>query len=199
MSTEKLDTRVRQGQIVQAALDLIGREGPGGLSIARVARRVNVVPSALYRHFPNKEAIVDAVLGGVQQTLADNVRAARGGWPRPLEQLQALFARHLALITDNPGIPRLVFSDEVFAGNRARRLRMSGAVERYLDAVTGMVRDGQRRGEIRADLDGAAVALLFLGVVQAAATLSRIGDARRSAAGRAEKAWAALVAGIAAD
>jgi len=196
MSTEKLETRIRQEQIVQAALGLIASEGVGRLSIARVARRVSVVPSALYRHFPNKDAIVEGALRAVQQRLLENVRAARGEVPGAIDQLRALFGRHLALITDNPGIPRLVFSGEIFAGNKPRRARMLKSVERYLDAVAGIVRDGQRRREIRGDLDAAAVAMLFLGLVQAAGVLSRMGGGEFDITGRAEKAWAVFVAGI---
>jgi AcrR family transcriptional regulator len=38
---------------------VVARHGLRRLNIARVARLVGVVPSALYRHFPSKDAIVD--------------------------------------------------------------------------------------------------------------------------------------------
>lgn len=196
MATEKLETRIRQEQIVQAALGLIATEGLGRLSIARVARRVSVVPSALYRHFPNKDAIVEAMLRAVQERLVENVRAARGEGTDAVARLRALFRRHLALITDNPGIPRLVFSGEVFARNKPRRARMFQSIERYLDEVARIMREGQRSREIRSDLDPASAAMLFLGLVQAAAVLSRVGGADFDTASRAEKAWAVFVAGI---
>lgn len=196
MAAEKLETRIRQEQIVQAALGLVASEGLGRLSIARVARRVSVVPSALYRHFPKKDAIVDAALRTVQERLMENVRAARGEAPGAIERLHGLFGRHLALITGNPGIPRMVFSDEIFAGNRPRRLRMFKGIERYLDAVADIVREGQRRKEVRADLDPAAAAMLFLGLLQAVAILSHVGGTDFDAADRPEKAWAVFARGL---
>jgi AcrR family transcriptional regulator len=193
---EKLETRIRQEQIVQAALALIAGEGLGRLSIARVARRVRVVPSALYRHFPNKDAIVDATLRAVQQRLLENVRAARGEASSAVEQLHGLFARHVSLITGNPGIPRLVFSDELFTGHNRRGGRMFQSIERYLAEVARIVRDGQRRREFRPDVDAAAAAMLFLGLVQVAGVLSRLGGDDFDTGARAEKAWAVFVAGI---
>ena len=56
MALEKLNSEVRQEQYVQAALGLVAADGLKNLSVARVARRMGLVPSALYRHFPGKDA-----------------------------------------------------------------------------------------------------------------------------------------------
>lgn len=73
MSTEKLDTEVRQDQIAQAALSLVASHGLKGLSMTRVARRVGIVPSAIYRHFKDKDAVLNAAIGYIQKGLLDNV------------------------------------------------------------------------------------------------------------------------------
>lgn len=44
----------------------------------------------------------------------------------------------------------------------------------YLKDVTGIVRDGQRLGQIRNDVDPATIALMYLGLVQLAAILSHV-------------------------
>jgi AcrR family transcriptional regulator len=48
--------------IADAALALVDREGLGALSMRRVGAALGVEAMALYHHFPNKEALVDAVL-----------------------------------------------------------------------------------------------------------------------------------------
>ena len=73
MGTEKLDTEVRQEQLAQAALSLITTQGPKSLSVARVARRVGLVPSAVYRHFESKDELLDAVLEMIRERLNANV------------------------------------------------------------------------------------------------------------------------------
>lgn len=74
MATEKLNTQVRKEQIAQAALELVAAGGLMKLSVAAVARRVGLVPSALYRHFKGKDEVLDAALGLIQDKLLGNVR-----------------------------------------------------------------------------------------------------------------------------
>ena len=60
----KSDTRppLSPGAITDAALALVDQEGLGALSMRRVAGALGVEAMALYHHFPNKEALVEAVL-----------------------------------------------------------------------------------------------------------------------------------------
>ena len=89
MRATKTKTEIRQEQIAAAALELMGREGTKALNIARLARRVGVAPSAIYRHYSSKDAVLDAVLDLVSQRLEDNVKAVRHETPDPLERLHA--------------------------------------------------------------------------------------------------------------
>jgi AcrR family transcriptional regulator len=189
MATEKLDTKVRREQIVHAAVALVAGDGLKRLSVARVARRVGIVPSALYRHFSSKDDILDAVLLTVQERLLENVRAAREERPDALGRLHALLSRHLTLIREHPGLPWLVFSEEVYAGQPKRRARMFKGIRAYLDRVADIVRDGQQRGEVDAAVDVEAAAVLFLGLVQPPAILSQLSGGLFDAQLHAEQAW----------
>jgi AcrR family transcriptional regulator len=53
------DTRVR---ILAAAQRLYLEEGVEGVTMRRVAERVGVTPTALYRHFESKDSLVEAVI-----------------------------------------------------------------------------------------------------------------------------------------
>jgi AcrR family transcriptional regulator len=190
MATEKLETRIRREQIVQAALSLVGTDGLERLSVARVARRIGVVPSALYRHFSGKDEIVDALLAAVLQRLEDNARAARDEADDALGRIRALLVRHVAMITEHPGLPRLVLSEDVYAGRPARRARMFKGIARYLERVAEFVREGQERGELRADVSPAAASHLFLGLVQPAALLRQLSAGRFDVRQHVDEGWA---------
>ena len=189
MATEKLDTRIRREQIVHAALTVVARDGLKRLSVARVARRVGLVPSALYRHFANKDDIIDAVLLTVQERLIENARAAREEGADTFGRLHALLRRHLALISEHPGLPRLVFSDDVYAGQPKRRARMFKGIGAYLERVADVVREGQQNGEVGADVAPSAAAVLFLGLVQPPAILLHLSGGVFDARTHAEQAW----------
>ena len=192
MATEKLDTQVRREQIVQAALSLIGTHGLRRLSVASLARRIGLVPSALYRHFKGKDDVIEAVLQHIRDSLQENVRTARAETPDSLEQLRRLLMRHLAMVRDNAALPRIVFSEDVYAGRPARRARMFAGIRTYLDDVAAIVQQGQTDGQIRPDVDPQTVATLFLGLIQPGAILWHMSDGAFDVTRHAERGWRLL-------
>ncbi|NIQ01450.1 MAG: TetR family transcriptional regulator, partial [Nitrospinaceae bacterium] len=62
MAAERRGSESRKDQILQAALGLVATQGLQGLNMAALARRVGLVPSALYRHFKGRDEILDAVI-----------------------------------------------------------------------------------------------------------------------------------------
>jgi AcrR family transcriptional regulator len=52
---------LQRTEIVDAALQLLDDEGLGALTMRRLGGELGVEGMALYRHFPNKDALVDAV------------------------------------------------------------------------------------------------------------------------------------------
>jgi AcrR family transcriptional regulator len=192
MATEKLDTQVRREQIVQAALSLIGTHGLRRLSVASLARRIGLVPSALYRHFKGKDDVIEAVLQHIRDSLQENVRTARAETHDSLEQLRRLLMRHLAMVRDNAALPRIVFSEDVYAGRPARRARMFAGIRTYLDDVAAIVEQGQTDGQIRPDVDPQTVATLFLGLIQPGTILWHMSDGVFDMTRHAERGWRLL-------
>jgi len=196
MAAEKLDTEIRQDQIAVAALEMLGTRGIRELSMADIARRVGLVPSAIYRHFRGKDEVLDAVLELIAQRLLSNVRAVRQEGGNCLERLHRLVMRHVRLVRENQAIPRIMFSDDIVSRNPARKARASGIIHTYLERVADIVREGQQEGEIRFDVEAETVALLLLGVVQPGAVLWHLSDGRFDVTKHAQRAWRLLRAAI---
>ncbi len=199
MPREKLDTEIRQEQFAEAALNIIGAQGLRGLSIARVAHRVGLVPSAVYRHFASKDDLLDAVLALIRDRLLGNVTAVCGETTEPLECLRRLLMRHAQLVRENKGIPRIIFSDEVFAGHPHRKATVHEMLRSYLKRVAEIVRLGQEKGQIRSGLDQSTLALMFMGMIQPAAILWRLSDGGIDITKHAERAWQIFSDGIRAE
>lgn len=192
----KLDTEIRQEQIAQAALAVVARYGLRRLSIAQVARLVGVVPSALYRHFPSKDAIVDTVMGLVRERLLENARAVTDAVSDPFEQLRLLLKRHVQFIAEHQALPRIIFSEQLYEGRPGRRRAMLRTIQAYLEKVADIVRQGQAEGRIRKELDASTVAVMFLGLIQPAAILSHMSDGQFDVTGHTERAWAIFAEAI---
>ena len=52
---------LHRADVVDGAIALLDAEGLGGLTTRKLGASLNIDGSALYRHFPNKEALLDAV------------------------------------------------------------------------------------------------------------------------------------------
>lgn len=189
MARAKLSTEVRKEQFAEAALSIIGEHGLRGLSVARVAHRVGLVPSAVYRHYATKDDLLDGVLALIRDRLSGNVTTVCDENTEPLECLRRLLMRHIQLIRENQGIPRIIFSEEVFLGHPHRKAAVYEMVKSYLKHVAEVIQRGQERGQIRPGLDHSTLSLMFLGMIQPAAILWRLSDGGIDITKNAERTW----------
>lgn len=198
MSTERLGTEVRREQIVQAALQLIAQDGLKQFNIARLARRVGLVPSAIYRHYESKDAIIEAILDQVRAKLVANVNAVCRETSDPVEQLHRLLFLHVKLIRENESLPRVILSQELYAGHPERRRRLYENVSAYLAKVAGIIEQGQHEGCIRQSAEPHVLSVMFLGLIQPGAILWQMSDGEFDVTAHAKKAWNVFHGAIAA-
>jgi AcrR family transcriptional regulator len=143
-------------------LELLADEGLRGLSIEKVAERAGVAKTTVYRRFPAKRDLVRAALesiaafghvdppdtGNVRDDLHELARARVAVLKRTGTQL--LLPRLMAEAGSDPELHTLILA--VFA-DPAR------------DVVTGTLRRGVQRGELRVDVDVGLVTDLIAGVI----------------------------------
>jgi len=189
MPREKLHTEVRREQLTDATLAVVADHGLRGLSLAAVARRVGLTPSAIYRHFPSKDALLDAVLDRMRERLHGAIAASRAETDDPVDALRRLLARHTQLVRRNRALPRIVLSDDYHIGHPERRQRLLGVFSGYLEGVADIIRAGQRGGRIRSDVNARSLAILFLGLIQPAGVLWTLSDGHFDVTGQARAAW----------
>jgi AcrR family transcriptional regulator len=184
-----LNTQIRQEQIIQAAMELIVKRGVKGFSMVSLADKIGLAPSAAYRHFKGKDEVLDRILDFIEQRILANTSATCKETEEPTERLHGILKRHVDTLRENPAIPRIIFTEDVFAGDRKRRNRVYGIINGYLIALNKIVREGQERGEIRRDVASQTIALMFLGMIQPGAILWFLSNGKFDVAGECEKNW----------
>ncbi len=189
MSAQKVDTEIRQIQIVQAALDLIGSDGVQALNIASVAERVGLVPSGIYRHFGSKDELLNATLDLIEERLLGNIMLVRKQSEKALNRLKLLLIREINLLMENQAIPHIVFSETIFTGSIRRKAKVRALITRYLHEIEKIVKEGQERGELRKDISALTIVLMFKGMVLPAVVLWKITDGGVDLIAHAEEAW----------
>ena len=189
MAARKEKTEVRQNEIAKAALAIIAARGLNDLSMAAIARRVGIVPSAIYRHFKGKDEVMDAILDFIQQRLSSNVRTAGRMEGNAIERIHLLLERHLKLFRDNESIPLVVLSTAFYDGNAQRLIKLMGIVDAYLAEVASLVEAGKQEGSIRRDVDAGAAAMMFIGIILPPTALWHIRSGKFDVQDHAEAAW----------
>jgi AcrR family transcriptional regulator len=95
-------------RILSAAAELHRERGLAGVSIRRIAEVVGVTPMAIYRHYRDKDALVDALVAAGfarwEQRLARAVDA-----PDPLGRVRAAMLAYVEFALDEPRTFELMF------------------------------------------------------------------------------------------
>ena len=90
-------------QVLDAALDLVDREGVAALSMRRLGAELGVEAMTLYHYLPNKDALLDGI---VERVMAQAETSLADG---PWDQALTGYARSLrAMLLRHPGAALLV-------------------------------------------------------------------------------------------
>lgn len=87
---ERLHESIRE-EIKSTAWDHIARHGAAALSLRSIARKMELTAPALYRYYPNRDALVTALIIEAFTSLGDSLLAARESMP-PAGHAQRLAA-----------------------------------------------------------------------------------------------------------
>lgn len=166
-------------EIVDAALRIIGRQGIASLTTATLAAELGVSGGAPFRHFANREEILEAVALRVEELILETVPDCSC---LPLERIRLLFKARAKAVGNQAGIARLMFSDQftlALPKNAADRLKSLVSRTRYF--LLEALNEGADGGEIRSDLGPEALLPIVMGTLQhlvftGALGLVRIGD-----------------------
>ena len=108
-----------EDEILDAALSLLDEGGANAASVRGIAARVGVAPNAVYTYFPDKAAVIKALVERLLGQVDQSVFADRGQpWRQRVESL-ALELR--ARLTAHPGAVHLMISGPL-DGPQARAL-----------------------------------------------------------------------------
>lgn len=160
----RADARDNRGRILAAADDVFGRRGGAG-STAEVARQAGVGIATVFRHFPTKADLLEAVLAARLGRLCDDARRLAGND----DAGHALETAFSGIVHDAAG--KLAIAEALAdAGGGA-----SGDADRAggeLRAAFGeLVERARSAGAVRADVGPVDVYALLVGVSRASSAM----------------------------
>ena len=136
-----------QEKILRAAAKLLAREGAAAVSMRRVADAVGVTPMAIYRHFPNREALLKQVSDDAFTAIAKDWEA-QTRHPDLMQRLRLAMVNYLDYALQSPHL-----FDHSFSVRRddARRFPedFRGRQSPTLTVIADLLVEGMRMGRLR--------------------------------------------------
>jgi AcrR family transcriptional regulator len=113
-------------QVLEASVRLIAEDGLSGLSMREVARRAGVSHQAPYHYFPDKAAIVAALVERGFTLMADRMEAASTG-NSAQQRLERVGRAYVAFALEQPVYFRLMFRPELTDLKRFPAVEVAGS------------------------------------------------------------------------
>ncbi len=191
-ATKRLPTAQRQQQIAEAALRIISTRGVHRLTAAALADHVGIADGTIFRHFSNKEEIVDAAIDLFQEAFESTFPPEDR---EPFERLRLFFVNRLTLVRENPDFLRLAFSDRLAeAAGEEGAERIGRLVERSVTFVHNCLAEAQERGEVTQDASPILLTWMVIGVIRGASTLEshRVPGVKAPSSTSPKQVWKSL-------
>ena len=166
------DAQRNRERILEVAKEAFTRSG-ANTSLDDIAREAGVGPGTLYRHFPSREALMEAVYRSEMEKLA----AAEEKFAQELPPVEALRA-WLLLFVDYIAAKQIIAPAlNALVGDPKKLFEASYA--RIWDAIRALVRRAVKSGNIRKDLDALDLLRALIGVANVATSPDWHQSARR--------------------
>ena len=140
---------VLRAGILTAAADLFRERGYRAATLDELAKRVGIAKPTLYGYFRSKEDLLAAIFHRTMSMFERDLLAIRTSGEGPAAQLRRVIRFHVGAVIAERSFLAVFFGEETNLPPRlGRAIRRRKA--RYDRTVFAIVRDGVRKGEIRA-------------------------------------------------
>ena len=161
-----LPAEQRRAVTVEAVVALAATQNPSEITTAAIAKHMKLTQGALFRHFPSKEAIWEAVMEWVAERLLARIDMAAEGIDSPVAAMEAMFMSHVEFVIEHPGVPRMMFGELQRTDASAAKRMVQTLMMRYRERLQRLIASGMSGGELSVALDEEAAATLFIGTIQ---------------------------------
>lgn len=150
-------------RILDAAAKLFAESGYDAVSMNAVAERAGVSKANIFHHFSSKESLYLAVVRAACHDAGERLGelgAERGPFA---ERFASYAASMLTDMLEHDQIQRLILRELLVDGERRGKEFAEKVFGENFARFVGILRQGQLKGQLRADLDPAMMATLLIG------------------------------------
>jgi len=152
---------IRQS-ILDSAIEVFAKTGFYKAKAIEIAHKANIAVGTIYNYFTNKDDILIAIfkerIGELSASLKEMLKTIE----HPDDKLAAILEATLTAMENDRKFAEVV-TIELRQSSKFFTSTAMAAVIEFLDIITGVIEEGQRRGIYRDNIDARVVALVVLG------------------------------------
>lgn len=140
----------RRQQILEVLTRMLEEDNGGRITTARLAQEVGVTEAALYRHFPSKGKMFEALIEFIEEAVFTRVhRINQEESTRAVEKLQKVLTLVLAFAEKNAGLCRIMMGDALQGENPKVRQRARQFFERLETEIRQVIRQAELNEKLK--------------------------------------------------
>lgn len=139
-------------KLMTAVTEIVGEEGYGNASVAKITARAHVAQGTFYNYFESQQDLFDRLLPELGTQLLDRIRSRVANHPVDLNREEIGFRAFFEFLADTPQFYRILNEAETFSP-KAFRDHMSNMIQGYLRALRRSQKQGALPGYSANDLE----------------------------------------------
>ena len=165
----------RKEQILQSLATILEQSPGGRITTAGLAKHVGVSEAALYRHFPSKAKMFEALIEFIENTIFSRISQIMNEEMEADKRCEKILGLILTFCERNPGITRILTGDPLAGETERLRQRVTQLFDRIEAQLRQIIREMPMRGQQETSTDPVVGANLLLSLAE-----GRIGQYVRS-------------------
>lgn len=157
---------MRRQQILQALARMLENSPGSRITTAALAAEVGVSEAALYRHFPSKTKMYEALIEFIEDTLFSRIKVIIEEEPDITSRCYRVLTLLLSFAEKNPGITRLLTGDALTGETERLHQRVQQLFDRLETQLRQLLREAELREGQRTTLGPSASANLLLAIAE---------------------------------
>lgn len=165
----------RKEQILQSLATILEQSPGGRITTAGLAKHVGVSEAALYRHFPSKAKMFEALIEFIENTIFSRIGQIMNEEMEADKRCEKILGLILTFCERNPGITRILTGDPLAGETERLRQRVTQLFDRIEAQLRQIIREMPLREQQKTSTDPVVAANLLLSLAE-----GRIGQFVRS-------------------
>lgn len=192
-----MSTKPNRAQQILEALARQLETHPGQrITTAALAKEVGVSEAALYRHFPSKARMFEALIAFIEDSVFSLVTRILDDHSSARDRCQKVLDILLGFSAKNPGLSRILVGDALTGEDDRLRLRITRFYDRLETQLKQILREAEGKNELPVGHPSTAIANLLLATAEGRMNQFVRSGFQQSPLERWDQQWALLSANL---